>query len=449
MQLTKVIAENIVKIRYCDLPDNVIEASKKSILDSIAVTLPATTLDKSCIALYDLVMEAGGKEESTIIGFGGKSTCWMAAFINGCLVHALDYDDTTDDPIYHPTGSTFPAAFAIAERLGGISGKDFITAIALGNDLGIRLTTTVKDSLKNHSIFSTSMFGPFGAAAAVGKLLGLSTEKMLNALGIALHRVTGDKEALWDPGSDIRAIRDGYTNKEGVLAGLMASRGIAACKDSFENLFKFFYDDDFNPEPLTKDLGKKFRGSDVSIKPWPAVRGSHGYIETALQIMKEHRIQPDQIKEVVLTVDESHAERFHEPFPTSAMAAKFSLPFVVSVALIKGVVEIPHFIPDNFDPNVLEMSTKIKYTVDASFGSTTPAQTDIWTKDGKNYSSRMDRLTGHPQKPLSNDEITRKFEDCASYSRRPVKPETIKQLIETINNLDKLADVREISNILY
>ena len=174
MQLTKSLARNVVQVQYDDLPVDVREATKISILDTLGVMFPPTKLEKGCQSLAELMIEAGGNPESTIVGFGGKIPCWMAAFVNGSLAHALDFDDTTDNPPHHPTASTLPAALAIAERIGIISGRDFITAVAAGNDLSIRLASAPAGQLyKDYPWFSVTVFGAFSATAAAGKLLVL------------------------------------------------------------------------------------------------------------------------------------------------------------------------------------------------------------------------------------------------------------------------------------
>ena len=453
---TEALARNVVKIRYDDLSEEVREATKRSILDTLGVMLPPTTLEKTCVALYELVKEAGGKRESTLIGFGGKAPCWVAAFVNGSLAHAIDYDDgvVADVPVHHPTASTFPAALAIAERIDGVSGKDFITAITLGNDLSIRLAACPKgNTMMDYPFFPITTFGVFGAAAAAGKLLGLSEVEMLNALGMALHRVAGVTEAMLAPDSDLRAIRDAFTNKEGVISALMASKGIAACKDVVEKLFKVYYGGRYNPQPLTLDLGKKFRGVEASLKPWPACGQTHGYIQAVLQITKEYDINPDQIDEVMLTGGKS-GERLCMPpevkqEPVSSMAAKFSIPFVVAVALVKRSVVIGHFLPQNLkDPEVIRVAKKVRHKVDPTFGVFTPVIAEIRTKGGKSYSFKADTIHGHPRDPLSVDELIAKFRDCANYSKKHLSSAKVDRLITTILQLEKLGDVREITAIL-
>jgi 2-methylcitrate dehydratase PrpD len=454
---TQALARNIVKTGYPDLPEEVREATKKSILDTLGVMFPPTTLEKSCVSIYELMKEVGGKKESTFIGFGGKAPCWMAAFVNGSLTHSLDYDDSADagqQPLHHPTGSTFPAALAMAERVGGVSGKDFITAIALGNDLGVRLASCIKGNImEDFSFFPVTIFGVFTAAAVAGKLLGLSEAEMVNTLGLASHRVAGVKEIIMSIDSDLRAIRDGFTNREGVISALMASRGIAAGKNAIEQILQVYYRGEYDTELLIADLGKRFRGVEASFKLWPACGQTHGYIKAVLQIIKENNIKPDQIEEVWLTGSKS-GEALCFPLevrqkPTSSILAKISLPFVVGVALAKGEVSINHFLPQNLkDPEVLKIAKMVKHVVNPTFGVLFPVQAKIKTKDGNSYSCTVETIRDPKENSSSIEGIIAKFKDCAGYSKKRLSPVKIQGLITAILELEKVDDMREISGLL-
>jgi len=455
MEITKSLAKNIVEARYDDLSREVREATKRSILDTLGVMLPPTTLDKACIALAEMIREAGGKEESTLIGFGGRVPCWMAAFVNGSLTHPLDYDDTKDEPPHHPTASTFPAALAIAEKIGGVSGKEFITAIALGNDLGVRLSSAPRGQLlSDYPWFPITVFGTFSATAAAGRLLSLSEEELINALGIAIHRIFGITEAIVAPGSDIRAIRDGYTNEAGVLCALMAQRHIRGCRDAVEKLFRILYRGEYDPRTLILNLGKQFRGVEASLKAWPACRESNGYIQAALEIIKENNIQPTKIEEVVLTVGKFVRDHLCEPkevkiSPQSSIDAKFSLFFTVGIALTKKNVQISDFLPENLkNPAVLDMTKKMKYRLNPSFGPIIPAELGIKTNDGRVLSKLIETIYGHPRNPLSKQDLMAKFKDCARYAKKVLSPEKAESLIEIILKLEEVKDISEISKVL-
>jgi 2-methylcitrate dehydratase PrpD len=448
------LARNIVNTNYDDFSEEVREVTKKSILDTLGVILPATTLEKSCTSIYELAQEAGGKEESTLIGFGGKVPCLMAAFVNGSCAHALDFDDgiTGDNPVHHPTASTFPAAFAVAEKIGGISGKDLITAVALGNDLSIRLASCPEGNIMmDYPFFPISIFGIFSAAAASAKLLKLNEVQLLNALGIALHRVGGTSSAVFAPDSDIRAIRDGFTNKDGVLSALMADKGISACKDAVEQLFKVYFNGRFNARPLTLDLGNKFRGSEAEYKIWPSCGQTHSYVRAALRLAMEHNINPDHIENVILTGSpdgEMHSKLPDAANPTTSIAAKFSIPFCVAVALVKRRVTINDFLTRNLaNPDVIRIAAKTKFKIDPTFGSFTHAIVEVRTKGGQSYSFDMDNAN-QKKKGVSLDELTAKFKDCAGYSKKQLSKASVNKLINTILNLETVSDISEITDVL-
>ena len=189
MDSSYALAKNIVNTKYEDLPAEVVEVTKNSILDTIGVILAASTLGEHGVKeIVELVKEGGGTEESTIFGFGGKAVSWMAAFANGAMAHQLDYDDTYDVRDVHPGAATVPAACAIAERRGGVTGKEFITAVALGADTVCRLTLPLTRSQDEYPWHPTGIFGKFAAAAVAGKLLGLDETQMANALGLVFIR---------------------------------------------------------------------------------------------------------------------------------------------------------------------------------------------------------------------------------------------------------------------
>jgi 2-methylcitrate dehydratase PrpD len=454
MELTRTLAQHLVSTTFEQLPGEARDATKRSIMDTLGVMLPPTRLERACLAVGELVGEFGGKQESTLLT-GGKAPACLAAFFNGSLTHALDYDDGVESATHHPTASTLPAALAIAEKIGGVSGRDFITAVALGNDLSIRIATGIKGKIvEDYPWFPITTFGVFSAAGASGRLLGLPEKQMINALGIAFGRVGGITESISAPESEIRAIRDGFNNKEGLLAALMAAKDIAACQNPIEVLGKVLYRGEYDPEAVTRDLGSYFRGADVHLKAWPSCRETHGHINAALDIVRAHHPEPRQIDEVMLTVGPFGQERLCEPAeikrgPSYSIGAKFSLPFTVAVALAKGRVEVGDFLPENLaDPEVTAMTNRIRYRVDPSFGIVTPAEVEVVMKDGTRFSRRIEHVLGDPEIPLGEDYLIAKFKDCASYASPGFSQETVDKLIDCCLHLEEVPDIAELTALL-
>ena len=453
MNETGKIAANIVATRYEDLPREEVESTKKSILDTLGVMLPPSSLVETCAAIYAVMTEAGGKAESTIVGFGGKAPCWIAACINGSLTHAIDFDNCVgvEKPLVHPTGSSLPAALAVAEKVGQVSGKEFITAVALGDDLSTRLAACPKGNVvSDYPFFPITTFGVFAAAAVSTKLLRLSKAQTINALGLALNRVSGTRKGLFD--NDLRAIRDSLNAREGILCGLFAQKGLRSCSDALGILFEVYYKNDVDMKPLTADLGKHFRGSEAGFKPWPSCQGTHSYIQAALELREKHQIVPEQIGEIVLRGNQEGRDLAtpakSKQNPESSITAKISLPFVVGVALAYGRVSITHFLPANLrDPVVLDIARKVRFALDPSLGSYS-SRASIRTISGEIYHAAVDVLKGSLKNPLSREELISKFRDCARYSKKPLSAGKVERLISGILDLEKIEDIGEITAIL-
>ncbi|GAI02741.1 unnamed protein product, partial [marine sediment metagenome] len=170
------LAQATADISYEKLPADVVEVTKKQILDSLAVALAGSTAP-GIGELIEIVKDWGGKKESSLWVYGGKLPCVSAAQANATMIHAWDFDDTHDAAVLHPSATVVPTGLAIAERLGGVDGKKLITAVALGVDISSRLCLATIVPMVERGWHFTALHGGFGAAAVAGKLLGLDEER--------------------------------------------------------------------------------------------------------------------------------------------------------------------------------------------------------------------------------------------------------------------------------
>lgn len=457
MNLTETIARSIATTSYDTLPSNVREKTRLSILDTLGVMVPPSSLDETCDSLTAMVAEETGPGRSTMIGLGKKGSSIMAAYLNGSFAHVLDYDDTIDDLGHHPSAQTVPAALAVAERMGNVSGKEFIAAVAIGGDLGARLSSAPTGQLGvDHRWFPISNFGVFSATAAAGKILRLNEEQMINALGLALHHCHGQLDAVAAPESELRAIRDGFINKEGVMCALLAESGVKACGNAIELFFDIYYDNSFDSEALLVGLGEQFWNAGVSLKPWPCCRLTHGYMEATRQVLADNHIALADIRRITCVVPEGTRTLFCEPeaekrAPCLSIQAKFSLFFTVALAVVK-TPEIADFLPANLQrADVLSVVKRVQCRVSGELGlaaAITPALVEIQTTAGRSFSGRVDEVYGHPNNPMSEADVIRKFKDCMQYARQKIPARQIDQLAETLLNLDTVEDVAAVSNML-
>lgn len=455
MDSSYALAKNIVNTKYEDLPAEVVQATKNSILDTIGVILAATTLGEEGVKeTIELIRQAGGKEESTIIGFGDKTVSWMAAFANGSMAHQLDYDDTHDVAIVHPGAATVPAACAIAERQGNITGKEFITAVALGCDVTCRLALPLTRRSVDYSWLPMPVFGKFGAAAAAGKLLRLDETQMVNAFGIVLNQASVSRQCAYAPGSSVRAIYNAFVGEAGVLSALLAQKGIRGDKDCLEGkygLYNICWLGDSDPAKLTANLGKRFEGADVSFKPWPCCRSKHSFIEATLDLVKEHDIKPEDVEEIIAV--RGVPEEMDETLPPkTSIDARFSLPFILGVAIAGKRVSLQDFTPEGLsNPVALELARRVTYRFEEQFktAGVEIGMVEIKTKGGRKYSSKQVRFPyGHPENPIIKKDLEAKFRDCASYSVNCLSPERIDEIIQALGSLEKVRNVSQVIRLL-
>ena len=191
-EATRIVSRFIAEADYTHLPQAITERVKHSVLDTLGIIMPASVLMPDLNAAIDLRIEAGGKEESSILGYGIKVPCWEAAFANGVRGHALDYADGHLEAVYRVGISVIPAAFAVAERIGGVSGKEFITAVAAAEEVLCRLGVSVaRKRLTLGPWHCGILMGNFGATASAAKILGLNTDQTDRAFGIAFMQTGG------------------------------------------------------------------------------------------------------------------------------------------------------------------------------------------------------------------------------------------------------------------
>jgi 2-methylcitrate dehydratase PrpD len=451
------IAQFVVNTDYNGIPQRVIEVAKKSILDTLGVTLAASTLGEGCKEFVKLAERWGGRE-STILGFGVKTSPPMAAFANGSMAHALDYEEIHDKALVHPSAQTFPALLAISESIGGVSGKDFMAAFVLGNELTVRLGLALTRNPLELGWYPPPILGAMGATVAGSKLLGLSEREVLSALSLTLCQTSCSAEIIYSPKSVIRAVRDAFPAMAAVISPMLAKEGIAGFERPISGeggFFRMYARDNYQSSMLMKDLGKIYEYVDVSLKPWPSCRGTHPFIQAAIAIAEENDIRAEEVGNVHLLVGPLN-RMLCEPIeskraPRTSIEAKFSLPFTVATALIERRVGLDSFLEHNLaNKEVLDLAKKVTYEVKYGY-KPTEGEIIIKNRDGRSYLKKVDsdELYGTPSNPLTKDFLMKKFVECCRYSALKPHEESIEEVIKYILNLEKVEDVGVLTSILH
>jgi 2-methylcitrate dehydratase PrpD len=456
MDATFLFAKNIANTKYEDLPREVVEATKKQVLDLLGVALGGFS-KPGPKELREIVRDWGGKEESTLIGCTQKVPAPNAAHVNATMAHALDYDDVHETAIMHPGVAIITTCMAVAEQKGNLSGKEFITASALGVDMMCRLAlaTTPGSRPLNTGWHLTTLFGFLGAAGAAGRMLGLGEEKIVNGLGIAYHQCSGNGQCVID-GALTKRMGPGFSVKGGITAALLAEKGVTGARNCLEGewgLYKLYLHGNYDAKALTKDLGKYFEGINVAIKPYPCCRGIHPAIDAALALVKEHHIKAEDVQKIVLSVSKEHYQLLCEPEeaklkPRTPVDAQFSIPWGVATAIVRKQVTLDDFTEMAIkSQEILKVTQKMSVKVDTRLNrpdKIEPTSVELTTKQGKVYTKEIEEPLGSLGRPMSFDDCARKFRDCA----KDLGDENIDKVIELINDLEKITDIRKLINLL-
>jgi len=451
MDSVKKLVDHVTGTQFSDLPEAVVDNAKRFILDSLGVAIAGSSAP-GCKEVVDLVKELGGKPEATILIYGGKVPSPSAAMANSMMMHALDFDDTLDESALHAHVSVLPAALATAESVGKVSGKDLITAVTLGVDLVCRLGLATRRPL---SWIRSATCGFFGAAAAAGKVMGLDGDQMSNALGVAYSQVAGNAQCLIDGGL-VKRMQPAFAARAGILSAFLAQGGITGARHFLEGQYGFFnlYEGgNYGREKLLEDLGNRFEGMKLSIKPYPSCRMTHAAIDAALAIREEHGIEPSDIEEIIVHASKMVYDMVGSPFAireNPQVDAQFSIPYTVAAALIRGDVFLKDFEESPIrDPRALACAEKVRVEVDPELAERDimTAHLVLKTKD-RVYSKRIDRVKGNPLNPMSLDDCIEKFRKCVLSYQRPMPGEKVEEILDCLVNLEGLKDIRTLMGLL-
>ncbi len=447
MDYTRTIAEFIANATYEDLPQKAIDITKTSIIDTLGCMVAASSLAETSNAVYDSYRDIEGDGPCTIIGYGERMPLYAAAFVNGAMGHGVDFDDcaSIDKPTIHPTASVFPAAFTLSEHLGGITGKDLILAVAIGNEVGIRIGDCPQgDMLKDYCFFSQTVIGVFQATAAACKLLNLDVDQTVSALGLAINRVSGPFHSLFT--CDFRGIRDAFCNEEGIKCAMFAKAGLKGCVKALDVLFDEIYKGDVDMNGLTEGLGTVYKLADrIGYKPWPSCGSSYPFVQGILEIMAENGLTAEDVERVVLTGCQNGLDTFEpkaeKSAPTSSAVGKSALPYIAALAVKNQTIALGDFTPEAFgDLEVRAITDRIDYVLDNSFTSV-EGRVEIQTVDGRSFVTDVKTLRGSQANPVSEAEVYAKFLNNCKLARKPIAAETVEGMLDALKDLENQADL--------
>jgi 2-methylcitrate dehydratase PrpD len=441
------LAQRASELSYDDLPEDVITTAKWAILDTLGVCLAATGPSSEYVEPVRRFIARGASEGDVPAPTLGKRVSLFDAILwLGCLAHTLDFDDLAG--YSHPSGPVVCAALPIASARGPVDGREMITAVALGQDLVIRLAQATPHPMSEYG-WLPSMPGTMGSALTTAKLLKLSAEQTQSSLGLALHQTSGTMQALARPGSAYRAIREAMNARAGALSALLASEGMPGDDESIEGQYGYFpqfFRGEYDPDFIR---GAGLLGPLISFKPWPCAGHPQLFLTALDQLLAKGSVSPDRVKTIRITgcsdlLPHQCAPLETRAAPSHSIDAKISIPFLIGKLIRHGTITIQDFSTSGLrDQGAIDLGRKVEWSLDPSLARGANGfgigRVEIEHEDGTVVSAETEYPLGHPDNPLSWAQIVRKFGQCVAVSALE-RDDVADEIVELVENLESLPD---------
>ena len=448
MDVTKTIAQFVVNLKQERIPEKAVQTAKIAVRDCLGVALAGSREEDAKICA-EIARQEKAKEETTVIGEGFKTSALNAALANGTAAHALDFDHSFTI-MGQPTAPIIPAVFALGESLGA-GGRQLIEAYVVGFEVTGKLAHSLRDSAHD-GWHAPSTLGSFGAAAACGKLLGLSASQVEMALGIAASMTSG---IVANFGTMTKPLHVGLGARNGVLAAKLAQGGYTANTRAIESRFGFyevFHQDSPIDEKPIAELGQSYAlvSDGIRIKPYPCGGLTHQVIDSVFEFRSKHGLSAEMIEAIDVDVVQHTFDRIVFRVPQTGIQGKFCMPYLVARAVIDGRVGLDIFTDTAVrDQNILKLAERVQMNLDNNLKKTDaagrPCRVTIRLKTGETYSREAQHAKGGPEFPMSEEELRGKFTECA---RQAVDENRAAKALDYLEKLDALTDIRPLCEIL-
>lgn len=459
MSVTDALVRFSGALEYEAIPGSVIEVQKKALIDGLSVMVAATHLEPACRYFVRYAKQYSGPGQSTLLGAEARVSAPMAALANGALSHAMDFEDSHDTAFVHSNAVSIPALLAVAEEAGGISGKEFLTALVLASEVTCRLSAAQEEDLLQYGWYMPPVHGSLGTTFALCRMLRLSREQTLDALALDMNSYTCSGESVNSRASVIRLVRDGLAAQAAVEASLLAREGVQARfekpLEGNKGYYAAYARGRYKPEPLTGGLGSRWESGQISFKPWPCCRATHVTIGLLQELLQGHQIQREEIREIHLRVSqvlrmvlEEREIKYH---PQSVMNAKMSIPFAVGLVLTDGDVTLDSFRPERLqDPQVIQGGELVTYEIDPALERehAQRVEMEIRLKDGRVIRGTGEHALGSVERPMTREGCYRKYESCMRHSRKEKVVRNMDTIFEKLLSLEDCRDIRELADML-
>ncbi|MBI2908082.1 MAG: MmgE/PrpD family protein [Chloroflexi bacterium] len=455
MSIEKRLVRHVRETTFADLPEEAIDAARREVLWTLGTSVAGAGAPGSD-QIVSFVRELGGREESTVIGFGDRVPASVAGLANGAFAKALEYEDKywMDRGHGYAIGTAVvPAAFAMAERIGNVHGKVFLEAVALATDVQGRIVQSVPTSLNtgwNATYFPASL----GAAMAAAKLLRLGEEEFMNAMGLAYAQTTGNYQAQQEGVLGVR-LQMGFAVRNGVTSAQLARLGVTGVHHFLTGKYGlyplFFKSEPLDLDALTRDLGRWYSGIRLGFKAYPCGAVVHPVLDAVLSLVTCNGPSHESI-EAVRVYGSTRMTIMVEPRearknPRNHVDTEFSLPWAVACAIVDHKLSFSHFTDKALrDCRYAELARKVDAYMDDSRAG---VYAEIQLTDGRVLRSRaIVAPKGHPENPQSTEEMVERYRDCVKFGPRPLSTQKTELAKDLVLKLQEVPDVSQVIRLL-
>jgi 2-methylcitrate dehydratase PrpD len=413
--LTMKFADHTAKLKYEDLPKEVVFKAKLILRDGIGNQIAASAIGEPAARMVELIREWGGAQQSTVVGFGFKVPVPHAAMCNAMMGHGVELDDAHGSGLIKAGSVLVPTAFAIAEHKGA-TGKELITAFIAGYEIAVRVAKAINPGHRQRGYHTTGTVSLLGAAAMGAKLLGCNAEEIAWAIGLAGMQAAGIQSYLDDP-CIAKPFSPGKSAFNGALAAIMASRGFSGPKKVLESKEGFLnaFTDSVRVADLLKGFGTEYAIMEVGFKPHAACRYAHGPIDLAQHMYWKEGVRPANVEQVTVFMSELAIRQASKEKLPNLNAAMGSTQFGVALALDCGGNGLRDYWSGYKNPTVHDVAAKrVKLVAEPEFGlGGRQAAIEIHCHDGRVLRHSSELPKGEPSNPLTVEELERKFGSLA------------------------------------
>ena len=441
--VTSNLAGYLVEAEYGDLPAKVRKEAARTFLNWLGCAIGGSRHEAVSMAIEALA-PFSGVAQSSVIGRSERLDALHAALVNGISSHIFDFDDTHLRTVIHPAGPVASALLAYAE-VRPMNGRDFVNALVLGIEAECRIGNAVFPAHYDVGWHITGTAGVFGAAAAIGKALGLDRQRMTWALGLAASQPVGLREMF---GSMTKSFHPGRAAQNGMTAALLAERGYTSSDRAIEAKRGWGYvlSTQRDWSAIVEGFGETYEILSNSYKPFACGIVIHPAIDGAIRLRNEHGLTPERVASIELRVHPLVLELTGKTKPRTGLEGKFSVYHSVAIALIAGAAGESEYSDEAvLLPRTVALRERVRATADPSMRSDSVA-IDVVLTDGTTLSTFVEHAVGSIDRPMSDTELEAKFRGLAKGVLPEEKSDALVDLCWRLETLEDVGSIARMSS---